>query len=127
MKLRCTHNSIRLRFRKSDLKKLIEKNRIEESVQFTPTSSFGFAIELIDNTQLKASITKEHELLISLPIALANSWVNSNQVGIEHHIHIDQEQQLHILLEKDFPCTNRDEEDMDNTYWELAHDKDHTC
>ena len=44
MKLRCTHNSVRIRLKKSDLATLAEKGRVEEVIHFSPKSRLVFEL-----------------------------------------------------------------------------------
>jgi len=97
MKLRCTENSIRIRIRKY------------ESMQ-------QVAATLLDNN-----------LVVNLPKSAANEWINSNQVGIEVNKEIPNNESLHILIEKDFPCLDRENEDKSDTFWELASDAPDAC
>jgi len=53
--------------------------------------------------------------------------MTSDQVGIEYNIPLDGATYLHILIEKDFPCLDREQEDKSDTFWELAQEKPDTC
>lgn len=122
MKLRCTENSIRLRFRKSELEELAAKERLLEHIQFGTGPTFFFGVELTEAQDLQAGF-KDGRLMVALPKAQAMSWISTDQVGIES----DPKEQVHILLEKDFPCKDRPNEDKSDTFTELAEQTAQKC
>jgi len=127
MKLRCTHNSIRIRIRKSELKELAESRRVEEAINFGGAVVLSFILEINPATEQVNASFLENQLVVSLPKKQAFQWMNSNQVGIEVNKPIGKEQTLHVLIEKDFPCLDREEEDKSDTFWELAPETPDAC
>ncbi len=128
MKLRMTHNSIRIRIKKSELEQLKEKRGIMESIIFPNASLFMFSLVIDDIPSIKA-LFEDGNIIIGLPLQTAKEWITTNQVGIETHIPIEGEknEQLHVLIEKDFPCIDRPNEDKSDTFWELVPDKIEQC
>lgn len=127
MKLRTTHNSIRVRIRKSELAELQKSYLIEESIRFPSGIVFKFAISVNEETkQLKASLSDNY-LELSIPKKQAVHWITTNEVGIETNLNLDDNEQLHVLIEKDFPCLDRPEEDKSDTFWELAPENPDAC
>ena len=120
MKLRCTENSIRIRIRKSELHQLKATKHVEEKIQFGNQTTLTFALSINESIQRVDASFLHNNLVISLPQTEADQWINSNQVGIEVNNAISDEQSLHILIEKDFPCLDRENEDKSDTFWELA-------
>ena len=127
MKLRTTHNSIRIRIRKSEIQTLAQQRLVSESIAFPMGVTFGFSL-LIDeaNEAVEAKLV-DNQLSISLPLETAKQWINTNEVGIERHLPLSGNEQLHILVEKDFPCLDRENEDKSDTFWELAPDAPEAC
>lgn len=123
MKLRCTHNSLRIRVRKSDLDTLQTQKIVTESVQFAPQVSLAFSLSIDAQVQeINANFTN-NQITVTLPQDVAQQWINTSQVGIELQQNLeDTEGNLHILIEKDFPCNDREDEDKSDTFWELAKD-----
>jgi len=119
MKLRCTENSIRLRLRKSDIEVLKSQNFVQEIVQFPGSDDFSFTICISENSELYASFTNR-EILVYIPTEMANLWINSDQVSLQSQIKTTEHKTLSILIEKDFPCLDREEIDRDDTFWELT-------
>ncbi len=127
MKLRCTKNSIRIRIRKSELDQFAKTSTIQESIAFGKQVTFRFELKK-DAAQQQVTATFEDKLLcIALPTQTAEHWINTNEVGIEVNHPLDNGEYLHLLIEKDFPCTDREEEDKSDTFWELAGEKPDVC
>ena len=127
MKLRCTKNSIRIRIRKSELNQLTKDKKVEEKIRFGNQTVLTFALQISELTQQVNASLSNNQLVINLPIPIANQWINSSQVGIEVNRVVSKEHHLHILIEKDFPCLDRPEEDKSDTFWELAPDEPEAC
>jgi len=126
MKIRMISNSVRLRLRKSDLAELEQTRLIEDKVHFPGNHHFVFALSISEDDYIDASYNKER-LLISIPNITAMNWINSPDVGIEKQIIINDVNTLHILIEKDFPCLDREEENKEDTFWELSEEEPKTC
>jgi len=127
MKLRCTENSIRIRIRKSELDQLAQTKRVEEKIHFGNQIVLTFALSINETMQQVNATLLDNNLVVSLPKNAANEWINSNQVGIEVNKEIADNESLHILIEKDFPCLDRENEDKSDTFWELASDTPDAC
>lgn len=126
MKLRCTPNSIRLRVRKSDLELLQKDGAVFAAIQFGAGIQFGYALKLGQVAQPQAEFNN-HQITITLPLDTAQTWINSEQVTIECHQTFEDGQALHLLIEKDFPCSHTDEVDLKDTFFELAPNNDPAC
>ncbi len=119
MKLRCTDNSIRLRLRKSELATL-QQQAVTEVIQLGPKQKFQFSLLIQEGVStIQLSLTDDH-LQITLPQPIAEQWIKSNQVGIETNMETGANEPLHLLIEKDFPCTDREGEDPNDFFGELA-------
>lgn len=127
MKLRTTHNSIRIRIRKSELAALQQSHKVEESIKFPNGVVFQFVLAIDKTFSSVSAQLKDNQLTISIPKAEARDWISTNQVGIETHLQVPDEEQLHLLIEKDFPCLDRPEEDKSDTFWELAPETPEAC
>lgn len=127
MKLRTTHNSIRIRVRKSELLTLQQEHRIEESIRFPSNIHFKFAIEIAKSEESLQASLEDHNLILSISQQEAAKWINSNQVGIEASLPLPGEEQLQVLIEKDFPCLDRENENKSDTFWELVPKESESC
>lgn len=124
MKLRCVQDSIRLRVRKSDLEELKEKGAISASIGFGMGTAFVFSLTIREEVASLTAEFQKNELQVYIPVEEANQWMNSNEVGIEVEASIGHP---HILVEKDFPCLDREEENKEDTFWELTEEKPNQC
>lgn len=127
MKLRTTFNSIRIRIRKSELATLQEQDKVEESIRFPNGVIFKFALAIDENADAVNATLEDNYLELSIPQKEAKQWITTNQVGIETHLDLPDKGQLHLLIEKDFPCLDRPEEDKSDTFWELAPETPDAC
>lgn len=127
MKLRVTTNSIRLRIRKSELATLSEKHKIVDSVHFPSGDLFKFELAISNSKTEVTTEMVDKLLIVFLPQLEASNWITTEQVGIETHIELNEEEKLHILIEKDFPCKDRVDEDKLDTFQELVEDKPSAC
>ncbi len=128
MKLRCTQNSVRIRVRKSDIETLAQQGTVRESVCFGPTNFFHFELGITPGIDSVEATFSEGVLRVVLPKERAQSWMNSSEVGIEvQRTNAEGAISLHLLIEKDFPCLDRDNEDKSDTFWELAADNPEKC
>ena len=122
MKLRCTGNSIRIRVRKSELTALSEKGQVSETIGISKEIVFEFSLRQEKVERVIATL-ENNILSVIIPENIAAQWISSNQVGIEVQEKIADDRHLHILIEKDFPCLDREEEDYEDTFHELAEQK----
>ena len=120
MKLRTTNNSIRIRIRKSELALLKNDSKIEEVIYFPNDVQFAFALAVAKEVEEISVSLNQNTLTILIPHNIAIGWINTNQVGIEYNLPISIDKNLHVLIEKDFPCLDRSNEDKSDTFWELA-------
>ncbi len=127
MKLRTTHNSIRIRIRKSEIEELSTKKQVIESIRFPLGILLRFALQIQEKEESVTAALEDNFLSVSIPKNEADAWINSNQVGIEKRISLPEGEELHLLIEKDFPCLDRPEEDKSDTFWELAPESPEAC
>lgn len=118
MKLRIKSNSFRLRVTRPELDRLIRTGRIEETtwLGIDADCRLTYALEVsrqIAGVTLRCAMP---EITLLIPFGEAAAWNLSNQVGIYATAHIGQRGSLEILLEKDFACLDRSDEDNLDTF-----------
>lgn len=116
MKVRFTDDSIRMRVRKSDLKQLKAEGQTRTQIQLQPALAF---VLTIGDTPTPTAQMEGSTLTVTLPRTAAQQWINSEQVGIEHQQKQADGSRIHLLIEKDFPCAHRPQEDKADTFEEL--------
>ena len=113
MKLRIKGNTIRLRLTRSEVATIGEGGRVQEITLYGPQSQFCYALEAADNKQPEADY-QDNSITVRVPRMTAQTWANSQQVGIETEQKIAEEVILKLIIEKDFACLSpRGEEDSD--------------
>ncbi len=127
MKIRMTQNSIRIRVRKSELQTLQQNQIIGESVTFLDGTVLKFGLKIDKNSSIVGATMDQQGLFLFIPTKEAHQWIQTNQVGIESTINLADGEKLHLLIEKDFPCLDRENEDKSDTFWELAPDAPESC
>ena len=126
MKIRCVSQSIRIRVRRSELSQLMADIHLEEVLDFGP-NSLTYRLSVAKKME-KPTVTYDIGLLsVSIPSALAKTWGESNQVGIEYHLEINPGQNLHLLIEKDFPCQTRPDEPKEDFFSDLQQQEPESC
>jgi hypothetical protein len=123
MKLRLEGNSIRLRVRKSDLGALENEGICRETLVFPNNVVFNYQLLTDSKTETVYTELSADTLSVVLPLSIATNWLLSDEVGIEATL----ESGLFILVEKDFPCKDRPNEDKKDTFFELVNEKENIC
>ena len=118
MKLRIKADSLRLRLSRSEVAKLLAGDCLEETIHFTPAPVAKFTYALQRETSLSRPNVQysNNKLTILIPAERANDWGVTDQVGIAEDISLGNLGSLSLLIEKDFACLDRSEEDNEDTF-----------
>ena len=119
MKLRLDKHSLRLRVKKSDLQLLREQNSVSEIIPF-PGGAFEYRLETSESLNEITAKISERSIAVTVPATIATSWMDNDEVGIYYTLAIGTESFLDIIIEKDFPCKSRAEDNIDDSFGELA-------
>ena len=121
MKLRFENNSIRFRIRKSELKQLKQHGFVKDEVTF-PNAVLTYELRVSDVPEINP-VLAENNIVIYIPLIAAHHWIDTEEIGLYRLINLDEDEALNVIIEKDFPCKDRPEEDKTDTFTELV-DKD---
>lgn len=116
MKLRIEGNSLRVRVKKSDLEQLRAEHLVRETVSFIKGFDFHYELSLSDSVSQIGAIFSHATITIEIPLSMAQVWIETDQVGLENTLSNGQ----YILIEKDFPCKTRLNEDKNDLFQELS-------
>jgi hypothetical protein len=118
MKLRIKGNSLRLRVSRSEVARLLAGSCLAETIQFTPEASAWFSYSLQKTTSVSRPTVQYagSKVTILIPVDQANAWGASDQVGITENISLGVLGALALLIEKDFACLDRSEEENQDTF-----------
>lgn len=105
MKLRTNKNSLRLRLSQSELDEFKKNGVVHEIIALSgaPPREFQYSLIQADHETISVSYINNH-LRIYVPLNQANHWCDSMEVGFDCHISIDDNNELYVLVEKDFKC-----------------------
>jgi hypothetical protein len=118
MKLRIKGNSLRLRVSRSEVARLLQRDRLEETIQFTPEANakFTYALEQDSSVTVPTARYAENKVTILVPVDEANRWCTTDQVGIAGTVSLGNLGSLDLLIEKDFACLDRSDQDNRDTF-----------
>jgi len=117
MKIRILGNSVRLRLSQTEVERILETGRVTQTVKFGVETSqqLHYTLEKADISSMQA-VFNTNEICVQIPLVMADNWALSNEVSLESHMSIEGEEQLRILVEKDFKCIDarhgEDESDL---------------
>jgi|SRR6516162_1069717 hypothetical protein len=111
MKIRIKGNTLRYRLTKSEVTKLGTDGRLEERAEFAG-KTLVYAIEPASEgaTNLSADFIND-KIVLYMPEEMVNELVNTERVGFEGSSGL-----VSLLIEKDFVCIDRVEEDQSDNY-----------
>jgi hypothetical protein len=116
MKLRIHENSLRLRLTQKEVAQFRRSGRVDAAVYFAPGRILSYSMEsLPDATEVSADFD-DRAIRILIPTSIAIQWVDSNDVGIQAVQPIGEGVQLALLIEKDFQCLHRTDEQESDAY-----------
>ena len=127
MKLRCNTDSIRLRLRRSEVEQLLRKGQVEELVRFGPERSFRYVLRITPLVDTILAQAHPFGMELSIPEQLGRQWCQSEMVGLKATQAISGQEELQLLIEKDFPCVTRPDEDPADFFEELAQQNPQVC
>jgi hypothetical protein len=118
MKLRIKGNSLRLRVSRSELTTLLSGNHLEETIHFAPEDGAAFTYALQKDPAVATPTVRyaKNRVTVLLPSSQADVWGATNQVGITEEICWADCGSLVLLIEKDFACLDRSDEDNQDTF-----------
>lgn len=115
MKLRIKGNSIRIRLSKTEVEQLCTTGRVVETTHFGNNSFSYVLLKSETDTVLDASFN-DGCITIIVPGSMIQGWYENNVVGFSHYKEIGNDEQLFLLIEKDFKCIDSEvmEDQSDN-------------
>jgi hypothetical protein len=118
MKLRIKGNSLRLRVSRSEVVRLLNGDRVEETIHFAPqeTAKLTYALEQELSGSAPTVQYTEGDITVRIPADQATSWCLTDQVGIVESINVGTTGSLDLVIEKDFACLDRSDEDNQDTF-----------
>ncbi|AXC09599.1 hypothetical protein ACPOL_0214 [Acidisarcina polymorpha] len=118
MKLRIHGKSLRLRISRSELTRFVETGLLEETIYFGVNASAGLTYALAwDDSSLEVGVeAAPGRVKIVLPAVDSRIWASTDRVGLGGEVDLGVRGVLSVLVEKDFACLDRNEEENADTF-----------
>ena len=118
MKIRILGNSVRYRLTRSDVRRLADTGRVEETTCFGPLSgqTLTYALESRAELQHLDATFDGYTITLYLPTETALAWADDDRVGFEYDLPVTTDTRLKLLIEKDFVCIDETVEDQSDNY-----------
>jgi hypothetical protein len=112
MKIRIQGNSIRFRLKQFEVDRFQEQGEIREVLSFgnDAKEQFQFILNRTDDNSysLKQDGTA---IILNVPHIVAVEWTTTALVGFEEKIITEAGKEINVLVEKDFKCLDRTEDE----------------
>jgi hypothetical protein len=117
MKIRLQGNSIRFRLKQFEVEQFKEKGIVSEILSFTdePQDQLEFVLRVSSANKGLLQQTGSR-ICLDVSARTAAEWTTTNMVGFEEKLVTEKGKEITILVEKDFKCLNRSEEDEVGSY-----------
>jgi hypothetical protein len=109
MKIRIKGNSLRYRLTKTEVDCICKDGYLEEKTCFG-NNELIYALKLYNENDLSAGF-ENNKITLFMPYAFAKEWIETDRVGYEN-----KNQDLYLLIEKDFKCLDDVAEDQSDNY-----------
>lgn len=112
-------NSIRLRLTQSEVKNLFDRGEVTEMINFG--ADFGGELTYVlrvdpDARSISANVGSRI-ITVVLPASVAESWIGTDQIGVEAVQTVGSDKELQVVIEKDFACLSpRPGEDQSDNF-----------
>ncbi len=118
MKLRLQSNSIRFRLKRGEVAQFAKIHRVEERVVMGAGSenTFLYVLEASRDVDAPQVRLQPRGLVVNLPAETVRRWSEGSDVGIEAILPVNGDEQLRLLIEKDFACLHGPSEDNVDTF-----------
>ena len=117
MKIRMQSNSIRYRLKEPEVHEFKDAGIITESIQLGTNSDSIIHFKLQKSTNQHISVQFENNTtIIQIPQDIADDWTNTNSVGFDAAIDLENGRLLKVLVEKDFECLEAGKEENIGAY-----------
>ena len=114
MKLRIKGNSIRYRLTQSEVKIVEQTGLVKDQIKFSNSISLEYEIKAATGLEYVEATYSEDKITLKVNESLIRDWAHSDQVTISSSLDLSSNENLTILIEKDFKCLSpRDEDESD--------------
>jgi len=115
MKIRIQGNSIRFRLKQFEVETFAEKGIVKEIIAFgdEEKDQLQFIVRKSDRFSIEQNSTT---IELAVPENIVNNWTQTELVGFEEKLITSKGKEINILVEKDFKCLTRSDEEEIGSY-----------
>ena len=114
MKLRIKGNSIRFRLTQSEVEIVEQTGLVKDQIKFSDSISLEYELKAATGLEYVEATYSENKITLKVNESLIRDWAHSDQVTISSSLDLSSNENLTILIEKDFKCLSpRDEDESD--------------
>ena len=115
MKLRIKGNSLRLRLSKSDVTALADKGTVSDQISFG-FSSLVYELKTDEKIEKLQAFFSDNIITVHINEVFAKIWKDNEVIGLNDVQKINGDEELKLLVEKDFQCIDPAHEDQSDNY-----------
>jgi hypothetical protein len=117
MKIRIQANNIRFRLRQFEVEALGTTGMVKEVISFGNEEHEQLQFVLYRTNASSFSLEQNVSVIqLNIPENTAHEWTTTDLVGFEEKIRTVKGKEINILVEKDFKCLSRTDEDEAGSY-----------
>ena len=118
MKLRIKGNSLRLRITRSEVDRLVNDGRIEETTWLgrDDGSRIRYVLEHEAGAKAVGLRFDPPVLAVTVPTSQAREWAQGDEVGIYACVDLGARGALDLVIEKDFACLHGTDEENEDAF-----------
>ena len=115
MKIRIKGNSLRYRLTRREVELFGVTGFIQDKINIGGTLLY-YSLKTTPDKLLSAEF-KENTIILFVPETMVGFWINTDQTGFEYFMDLEgTEDKLYLLVEKDFTCLDKVDEDQSDNY-----------
>lgn len=117
MKVRIHGNSIRFRLKQFEVESFAEKGIVKEVLQFGSDITNQLQFVLHKSKETTYSLEQQGTVIqLNIPTSVVRDWTTTELVGFGETIITKEGNEIKMLVEKDFKCIDRSDEDEVGSY-----------
>jgi hypothetical protein len=113
--MRIKGDSLRLRVGRSEVQRLMDSGRVEETIHFSPGVHLTYALEHSETASCVSVSRTPDEVAVIVPTSVAQAWMNGDDIGI-YGVFPNGSGTLDVAIEKDFACLDSDRAGNHDSY-----------
>jgi hypothetical protein len=115
VKIRIRENSIRFRLSKSEVDAFERDGHLENKTEFG-FADFVYGIQILDGIDSLAATYIGNKMTLFVPLSMRKEWTTTDMVGYNGTMNIGPGKTLNLLLEKDWACIDKSDEDQNDSF-----------